>query len=58
MGKLGNMAEPDRLKQLAKVDPQKNGDNLIHYKGLKGKEKLDFALQIKVDRDASFMTAK
>jgi hypothetical protein len=57
MGKLGNMAVLDRLKQLAKKQP--NGeDKLMHYKTLKGQEKLDFALQLKVDRDCFFMTVK
>jgi hypothetical protein len=57
MGKLGNMAVLDKLKQLAKKQP--NGEKqLMHYKTLKGQEKLDFAVQLKVDRDAAFMTVK
>ena len=57
MGKLGNMAVLDRLKPLAKKQP--NGeDTLKHYKGLEGQEKLDFALQLKVDRDAAFVTVR
>ena len=45
------------MKQLAKKQP--NGeDKLMHYKSLKGQKKLDFALQLVVDRDCSFMTVK
>ena len=53
MGKLGAMAVIDQLKHL-----KKNGDPkpLDHYKTLKGQAKLDFALSLKVDREASFMT--
>jgi hypothetical protein len=39
-------------------DPVKNKRLLDHYESLKGySAKLNFALQLKVDRDGSFMTA-
>ena len=47
------MVALDRLKKLDKV----NGttDHVNHWKFLKGLDKLAVALQLKVDRDASFM---
>ena len=39
-------------------DPVKNKKLLYHYESLKGySAKPNFALQLKVDRDGSFMTA-
>ena len=56
MGKLGAQAVMDQLKSLAKCGkPQA----LATYKGLKGtQEKLQFALQLKVDREAAFLSVK
>ena len=56
MGKLGAQAVMDHLKSLAKCGkPQA----LATYKGLKGtQEKLEFALQLKVDREAAFLSVK
>jgi hypothetical protein len=56
MGKLGAQAVMDHLKSLAKCGkPQA----LATYKGLKGtQEKLQFALQLKVDREAAFLSVK
>ena len=53
MGKLGAMAVMDHLKHLHK---QGKTQPLETYKTLKGQAKLDFAMQLKLDRDASFMT--
>jgi hypothetical protein len=53
MGKLGAMAVMDHLKHLQKAG---NSKPLEHYKNLKGQAKMEFALSLKVDRDASFMT--
>ena len=52
--KLANMAVLDRLNKLDKD----NGatDIVNHWKLLKGIGKMAFALQFKVDRDASFMS--
>ena len=55
LGKLGAMAVTDHLKSLAKKG---NQGPLDHYKTLKGPEKIDFALQLKVDREAAFLTCK
>lgn len=53
MGKLGAMAVMDHLKSLAKQGKSKPLDT---YKTLKGQAKVDFAMQLKLDREASFMT--
>jgi hypothetical protein len=53
MGKLGAMAVMDQLKHLKK---EGNPKPLDHYKTLKGMAKIDFALSLKVDRAAAFMT--
>jgi hypothetical protein len=55
LGKLGAMAVMDQLKHL-----KKNGNSqaMEHYKGLKGQAKVEFALSLKVDREASFMTVQ
>ena len=53
MGKLGAMAVMDQLKALARHG---NSQPLDTYKSLKGQQKLDFAMQLKIDREASFMT--
>ena len=55
LGKLGAMAVADHLKSLAKKG---NTGPLDHYKTLKGQEKIEFALQLKVDRTAAFFTCK
>ena len=52
MGKLGAMAVMDHLRSLAKKG---NPTPLDHYRNLKGQEKIDFAVQLKVDREAAFM---
>ena len=54
MTKLANMAVLDRLKKLDKD----NGttDHVNHWKLLKGTDRLEFAVQLKVGRDASFMS--
>ena len=52
MGKLGAMAVMGQLKSLAK---RGNTAPLDHYRNLKGQEKIDFAVQLKVDREAAFM---
>ena len=51
---MANMVVLDRLKEL----DSDNGttDHVNHWKNLKGTEKVAFALQLKVDRDASFMS--
>ena len=53
MTKLINMVVFDRLKKLDKD----NGttDHVNHWKNLKSIDKVALALQLKVDRDASFM---
>ena len=53
MGKLGAMAVMDHLKHLAK-----NGNSmpLETYKNLKGTQKVEFAMQLKLDREAGFLT--
>ena len=55
MTKLANMAVLDKLKKLDKA----NGttDHMNHWQSLKGTDKVAFALQLKVDKDANFMTA-
>ena len=52
--KLANMVVLDRLKKLDKD----NGttDHANHWNNLKGTDNMAFALQLKVDRDASFMS--
>ena len=58
MGQLGAQTVKDHLKRLVAQDPVKNKNLLDHYESLKGySAKLNFALQLKVDRDGSFMTA-
>ena len=58
MGQLGAQTVKDHLKRLVAQDPVKNKKLLDHYESLKGySAKLNFALQLKVDRDGSFMTA-
>jgi hypothetical protein len=53
MGKLGAMAVMDQLKSLAKKG---NTAPLENYKTLKPADKMEFALQLKLDREASFMS--
>ncbi len=52
---LANMVALDRLKKLDKD----NGttDHVNHWKNRKGADKMASALQVKVDRDVSFMSA-
>jgi hypothetical protein len=58
MGQLGAQTVKDHLKRLVAQDPVKNKKLLDHDESLKGySAKLNFALQLKVDRDGSFMTA-
>ena len=58
MGQLGAQTVKDHLKRLVTQDPVKNKKLLDHYESLKGySAKLTFALQLKVDKDGSFMTA-
>ena len=58
MGQLGGQTVNDHLKRLVAQDPVKNNKLLGHYESLKGySAKLNFALQLKVDRDGSFMAA-
>ena len=52
MGKLGAMAVMGQLKSLAK---RGNTAPLDHYRNLRGQDKIDFVVQLKVDRDAAFM---
>ena len=46
MGKLGAMAVMDHLRSLAKKG---SPTPLDHYRNLKGQEKIDFVVQLKVD---------
>ncbi len=58
MGQLGAQTVKEHLKRLVAQDPVKNNKLLDHSESLKGySAKLNFALQLKVDRDGSFMTA-
>jgi hypothetical protein len=58
MGQVGAQTVKDHLKRLVTQDQAKNQHLLDHYESLKGySAKLNFALQLKVDRDGSFMTA-
>ena len=58
LGQLGAQTVKDHLNRLVAQDPVKNKKLLDHYESLKGySAKLNFALQLKVDRDGSFMTA-
>ena len=52
MGKLGAMAAMDHLRSLAKKG---SPTPLDHYRNLKGQEKIDFAVQLKVDKEATSM---
>ena len=52
MGKLGAMAVMDHLRSLAKKG---NPTPLDHYRNLKGQEKIDFVVQLKVNREAAVM---
>ena len=52
---MGATAVSDHLKSLAKNG---NTQALAKYKTLKGQDKIDFAVQLKVDREASFCTTK
>jgi hypothetical protein len=57
-GQLGAQTVKDPLKWLVAQGPVNNNKLLDHYESLKGySAKLNFALQLKVDRDGSFMTA-
>ena len=56
LGKNGAQAVMDHLKGLAKKDPSK-ASLIDHWKSLpRGEAKLDFAMKLKVDREACFMT--
>jgi len=56
LGKNGAQAVMDHLKGMAKKDPTK-ASLIDHWKSLpRGDAKLDFALKLKVDREACFMT--
>ena len=56
MGQLGAQAVKDHLQKLKR---QGNPAPVAHYESLKGhKAKLDFALALKLDREASFLTAQ
>ena len=58
MGQLGAQAIKDHLNSLVAANPSKNQHLLEHYEGLrKHSDKLSFALQLKVDREGSFLTA-
>ena len=58
MGQLGAQTVKDHLKRLVAQDPAKNNKLLDQYESLKRySANLNFALQLKVDRDGSFMTA-
>ena len=58
MGQLGAQTVKDHLKRLVAQDPVKNNKLLGHYESLQGySAKLNFALQLKLDRDGNFMTA-
>ena len=58
MRQFGAQIVKDHLKALVASDPEKNTHLLNHYEGLtKYYDKLKFALQLKFDRDGSFMTA-
>ena len=58
MGQLGAQCVKDHLKMLVATSPEKNKQLLDHYEGLrKYSDKLNFALQLKLDRTGSFMTA-
>jgi hypothetical protein len=56
MGQLGAQAVKYHLQRLNKAG---NPGPLVHYEGLKGhKAKLEFALSLKLDREASFLSAQ
>jgi len=56
MGQLGAQAVKDHLQRLKRAG---HPGPLVHYEGLKGhKAKLDFALSLKLDREASFLSAQ
>ena len=58
LGQKGAQAVMDNLNRITKKDPAK-AHLIDHWKSLpKGDAKLDFALKLKVDREASFMLLK
>ena len=55
MNKDGNMAVLGRLKTMEKNG---NAEPLRIYKNLHGEEKLQFALHLKIDRTAAFLSCQ